>query len=84
MAINYQAIQTLSRKNPTQPKARPFHIHTHLSQRFESGDWLSLCRISTMPMSRNLSWRSCEPKRLKPGYWDMTQANALFDVQLTI
>lgn len=51
-------------------QSKALYVNTHLSQRFESGDWLSLCRISTMPMSRNLSWRSWEPKRLKLlGYW---------------
>lgn len=38
-----------------------FFICTHLSHRFGSDDWLNLCRISTIPMSRSLSWRSCEP-----------------------
>lgn len=38
-----------------------FCLHTHLSHRLGSEDWLSLCRISTTPMSRSLSWRSCEP-----------------------
>lgn len=64
-------------------KQGPFHVDTHLSQRLESGDWLSLCRISTMPMSRNLSWRSWEPKRLKlPGYWER-DADKLLSFSLT-
>lgn len=52
-------------------RTQAFSVDTHLSQRFESADWLSLCRISTIPMSRNLSWRSCEPKTLTLlDYWN--------------
>lgn len=36
-------------------------ILAHLSQRLGSEAWVSLCRISTKPISLSLSWRSWEP-----------------------
>lgn len=52
-----------------------YFFYTYLSHRFGSDDWLNLCRISTIPMSRSLSWRSCEPTTINHIVGNTTKNN---------
>lgn len=56
----------------------------HLSLRLASDAWLSLCKMSTKPISLSLSWRSWEPdSKVKEGYSSMHWSTHVYSLDFT-
>lgn len=56
----------------------------HLSLRLASDAWLSLCKMSTKPISLSLSWRSWEPdSKVKEGYSSTHWSTHVYSLDFT-